>query len=67
MNPETVQILWYVAFAVGGYLLRHLGVTLPAPQPITPPAVPANPALLETLLSQLSQLLKALQNQPPKG
>jgi hypothetical protein len=66
MNPEIVQILWYLGFAVGGYLLRHLGVTLPAPQPVTPPTLPGNSVLLETLLSQLSQVLKALQNQQGK-
>ena len=67
MNPETIQILWYIGFAVGGYLLRHLGVTLPGPQPVMPPTLPSNSALLEALLSQLSQLLKALQNQQPKA
>jgi hypothetical protein len=66
MNPETVQILSYIGFAVGGYLLRHLGVTLPAPQPVTPPALPSNSALLEALLSQISQLLRTLQNQQSK-
>jgi hypothetical protein len=67
MNPETAQILWYIGFAVAGYLLRHLGVTLPTPQPVMPPALPTSSAVLEALLSQLNQLLKALQNQQPKA
>jgi hypothetical protein len=66
MNPETIQILSYIGFAVGGYLLRHLGLTLPTPQPVMPPTLPTSSVLLETLLSQLNQLLKTLQNQQPK-
>ena len=75
MNTEIGQILWYVAFTVLGFFLRHAGgIALP---PVTPPApnvppsfplpsIPADHPLLVNLSQLLSQILKLLQNQAPK-
>lgn len=50
MTPEMVQWAVYAGLVVGGWLLRHYGVQLPALPAITPPSgtipVPALPSTI---------------------
>ena len=49
MNPELVQYLIYGALALGGFALRHFGLSVPSltttpTQPVSPAPLPSLPA-----------------------
>lgn len=58
MSPELIQWLIYGGLVVGGYLLRHYGISLPLLPAPTQPALPAIPSLPNHPI--LNQLLKVL-------
>lgn len=69
MSPELVQILWYGAFAVAGWLLRHFNIGplpttpfTPGPAPVPGPTYP----VLEGLLRQILAIVSAQAAQQPK-